>query len=173
MLNNVKCRISAKRILLASALLLAIITSCNKTKDYACSTTAPTVSATTIERDSLQTYLTANNITASEKNGMFYTLTQGTGTSPNVCNTVSIDYVGNLMTGTTVGTQFDASTAGQPASFQLNGLITAWQLILPLVKSGGTVTMYCPPSLAYGNRVAGSIPANSYLKFIVTLRDVK
>jgi FKBP-type peptidyl-prolyl cis-trans isomerase FkpA len=163
-----------KRILLASAFLLTLTTACKKTSTYECSTTAPTSVATTTETAYLQSFLTANNITnAVEKNGMFYTLTQGSGTSPNVCNNVTIDYVGNLITGTTVGTQFDASPAGQPASFQLNGLIVAWQLILPLVKSGGTVTMYCPPSLAYGARVAGSIPANSYLKFVVSLRDVR
>jgi FKBP-type peptidyl-prolyl cis-trans isomerase FkpA len=162
-----------KRILLASTFLLTLTTACKKTSTYECSTTAPTTVAPAAETQFLQTFLTANNITATEKNGMFYTLTQGSGTSPNVCNNVTIDYVGNLITGTTVGTQFDASPAGQPASFQLNGLIVAWQLILPLVKSGGTVTMYCPPSLAYGNRVAGSIPANSYLKFVVSLRDVR
>lgn len=162
-----------KRILLASAILLTLTTACKKTSNYDCSTAAPTTVASATETAYLQTFLTANNITAIEKNGMFYTLTQGSGASPNVCNNVSIDYAGNLITGTTVGAQFDASTAGQPASFTLSGLIPAWQIILPLVKVGGTVTMYCPPSLAYGNRVAGSIPANSYLKFVVSLRDVK
>jgi FKBP-type peptidyl-prolyl cis-trans isomerase FkpA len=162
-----------KRILLASAVLLAITTSCKKTNNYECNTTAPTQSATAAETANLQSFIAANNITnALEKNGMFYTLTQGTGTSPNVCNNITIDYIGNLITGTTVGTQFDASPTGQPANFQLNGLITAWQIILPLVKTGGTVTMYCPPSLAYGASVAGSIPANSYLKFTVSLRAV-
>lgn len=163
-----------KRIILASAILLTLTTACKKTKDYECNTTAPTKVATAAETAYLQTFLTANNITnAIERNGMFYTLTQGTGTSPNVCNTVTIDYVGNLITGNSVGTQFDASQAGQPATFKLEGLILAWQIILPVVKNGGTVTMYCPPSLAYGNSPAGSIPANSYLKFIVSLRAVQ
>lgn len=162
-----------KRILLATAFLLALSTSCKKTNNYECNTASPTTVAPDAEKAYLQTFLTANSITAIEKNGMFYTLTQGTGTSPNVCNSVSIDYVGNFINGTAVGSQFDASATGQPATFTLNGLIKAWQIILPLVKSGGTVTMYCPPSLAYGSTASGTIPANSYLKFIVTLRDVR
>lgn len=162
-----------KTILLAIAILLTLTTACNKTKDYACNSAIPTALATTAETAYLQNFLTVNNIAATEKNGMFYTLTQGADASPNVCNTVTIDYVGNLINGTTVGAQFDASPAGQPRSFQLNGLIPAWQIILPLVKTGGTVTMYCPPSLAYGANATGSIPANSYLKFIVSLRAVQ
>lgn len=163
-----------KRILFASAALIMLTTACNKSNTSTdCTSVAPSVTVPTVETTYLQTFLTANSITATEKNGMFYTLTQGAGTSPNVCNTVTIDYAGNLINGTTVGAQFDASPVGQPASFQLNGLIAAWQIILPVVKAGGTVTMYCPPSLAYGNRATGSIPANSYLKFVVSLRDVR
>ena len=162
-----------KRILLASTFLLALSTACKKTNNYECNTASPTSVGTDTEKAYLQTYLNANGITATEKNGMFYTLSQGTGSAPNVCNNVTIDYVGNFITGTSIGAQFDASAAGQPATFTLNRLITAWQIILPVVKVGGTVTMYCPPSLAYGSTASSSIPANSYLKFIVSLRDVR
>ena len=163
-----------KKILLASVILLTLTTACKKTtSNYECNTESPSKVAPDNEKAYLQTFLTANNITATEKNGMFYTLSQGAGSSPNVCNNVTIDYVGNFINGTTVGSQFDASGAGQPVSFKLNGLILAWQTVLPLVKTGGTVTMYCPPTLAYGATASSSIPANSYLKFIVSLRDVR
>ena len=163
-----------KRILFTALLSIALITSCKKTDNTNnCNSTVPAVNVPSSETAYLQNFLSANSITATEKNGMFYTLTQGSGNSPNVCNTVSAEYVGNLINGTTVGAQFDASQAGQPASFKLLKLISSWQIIFPLVKVGGTVTMYVPPSLGYGSNAAGAIPANSYLKFVVTLRDVR
>ena len=162
-----------KKIFLASTFLLVLTTACKKSSNTECNSASPTTVAPDTEKAYLQSYLNANSITAIEKNGMFYTLSQGTGSSPNVCNNVTIDYVGNFINGNSIGAQFDASNSGQPATFVLNRLISAWQIILPVVKTGGTVTMYCPPSLAYGATASSSIPANSYLKFIVTLRDVK
>jgi FKBP-type peptidyl-prolyl cis-trans isomerase FkpA len=50
---------------------------------------------------------------------------------------------------------------------------------MPLVKAGGSITMYIPPSLAYGNNdqrdQLGNIilPANSYIKFEMSLKAVQ
>ncbi len=143
-------------------------------KDEGCKSTAPTTSASAAESAYLQNYLTANSITASEKNGMYYVIsTQGSGTSPNLCSTITVDYVGKLINGTTDGAQFDASQPSQPLVTSLNNLITGWQVVLPLVKAGGNVTLYIPPSLGYGARASGPIPANSYLKFVITVRSVQ
>ncbi len=157
------------------ALSALVFTSCKKTTDTTtCNALAPTTVASASETSYLQAYLTANSITATEKNGMFYVIsTQGTGTSPNLCSVVAIDYAGNFINGTTTGAQFDASQPGSPFSSSLNYLIAGWQLIMPLVKTGGTVTLYIPPSLAYGTAGQGSIPGNAYLKFLITLRGVQ
>ena len=91
---------------------------------------------------------------------------------------LQLTYTGTLITGTTDGAVFDGGT-GTPASFTLNDLIAGWQLIMPLVKAGGTVTLYIPPSLGYGAapRTNSSgvvvIPANSYLKFVINLSNVQ
>lgn len=146
-----------------------IFSSCKK--DSGCTSTAPTASASAAETAYLQNYLTVNSITAASTHGMFYNLTTaGSGTSPNLCSSIAVTYTGTLITGTTDGAQFDASAT--PVAFTLNQLIAGWQLVLPLVKSGGVVTLYIPPSLGYGATAAGSIPANSYLKFVVTLVSV-
>ncbi len=143
-------------------------------KDVGCKSTAPTTTASAAESAYLQNYLTANSITASEKNGMYYIITsQGTGTSPNLCSTITVDYVGKLINGTTDGAQFDASQPTQPLVTSLNNLIAGWQVVLPLVKAGGNVTLYIPPSLGYGSQASGPIPANSYLKFVITVRSVQ
>jgi FKBP-type peptidyl-prolyl cis-trans isomerase FkpA len=161
-----------KKIISAGIILIALATSCKKTATYECTSVTPTTVATASETAYLLNFLTANSIVAIEKNGMFYTISQGTGTSPNDCNNVTIDYVGNLINGTTIGSQFDASTAGQPSTFPLYNLIAGWRIALPLLKVGGTITLYIPPSLAYGSSASGTLPANSYLRFILTLRQV-
>ena len=167
-----------KKWFLLSLVAICMLTACKK--DKGCTSLPPTTVATAAETAYLQNYLTANSITASEKNGMFYTITtQGAGTSPNQCSTIGLTYSGSLITGTTDGGVFDATPAGQKSAFTLSGLIAGWKIILPLVKAGGNVTLYIPPSLAYGARETPSrpgfvgIPANSYLKFTVSLIDVQ
>ena len=145
---------------------------CSKKKDD-CSTTAPTTVASSSETAYLQNYLTANSITATQINGMFYSFTSaGSGESPNLCNTISVIYTGKLITGTTDGAVFDSSN-GAAVSLSMSNLIAGWQLVLPLVKTGGVVTLYIPPSLGYGASASGPIPGNSYLKFNVQLNSVQ
>jgi FKBP-type peptidyl-prolyl cis-trans isomerase FkpA len=156
------------------------ISSCSKDKASDCNATAPAAVASASETAYLQTYLNAQNITnATAKNGMFYVIsTQGSGMSPNLCSTITTTYTGTLINGTSDGAVFDGGT-GVPASFSLNQLIYGWQIVMPLVKAGGTVTLYIPPSLGYGatprTNSAGVvvIPANSYLKFVINLSNVQ
>lgn len=159
------------------ALYALVFTGCTKSDNSTtnCSELAPETVATSTEKAYLLNYLSANGITnAVEKNGMFYVISaQGTGTSPNLCSNISVDYVGKIMLTTTDGAQFDASQPGQPLSTQLSNLIVGWKLIFPLIKSGGTATLFIPPSMAYGANGQGSIPGNSYLKFQITLRAVQ
>ncbi|MBK8146208.1 MAG: FKBP-type peptidyl-prolyl cis-trans isomerase [Bacteroidetes bacterium] len=64
------------------------------------------------------------------------------------------------------GTVFDQSNS---AVFTLSNLIVGWQQALPLIGIGGSIKIYLPPSLAYGNKASGSIPANSNLIFEIDL----
>ena len=41
-----------------------------------------------------------------------------------------------------------------------------------LIAPGGSITLYLPPSLAYGSTAVGSIPANSILVFTIDLLAV-
>ncbi len=161
-----------KKWFFVSSILVVSFSACKK--DKGCTSLAPTTVASATESTYLQAYLAANNITASEKNGMYYVISaQGGGTSPNLCSTITVDYVGKLINGTADGAQFDASTANNPLVTTLNNLIKGWQVVLPLIKAGGTATLYIPPSLGYGSQASGPIPANSYLKFLITVRSVQ
>jgi FKBP-type peptidyl-prolyl cis-trans isomerase FkpA len=165
-----------KKWLLLSALSALLFMGCDKNDSVTnCKELAPSTIAPNTEKTYLETYLSANNITnAIEKNGMFYVITsQGPGTSPNLCSNISIDYIGNFILSTTDGEVFDSSLPGRPINLRLSEVISGWKLILPLMKSGATATLYIPPSLAYGATGRGAVPGGAYLKFQITLRAVQ
>ncbi len=162
-----------KKWFFASIAFVAILSSCGKKNSTDCSAAAPTTVASAGETAYLQAYLTANGITATNINGMFYTLNNaGAGTSPNLCSNIGLTYRGSFINGLTDGAGFDSSRGGL-SNFPLNNLIKAWQLVLPLVKTNGSVTLFIPPSLGYGSQPNGPIPGNSYLKFNLSLFTVQ
>lgn len=123
------------------------------------------VTAPSSEVATLKAYLDQNNITATaDPRGFFYTIkTAGSNSKPTACQTVDVAYVGKLTNGQT----FDSSTG---VVFPLSNLIVGWQEGIPLIGTGGSIVLYLPPSLAYGSRSTGSIPANSNLIFEINLK---
>ena len=152
-------------VVLSSVFLLS---SCSKQNDDFCNYDACAVSAPASEVTQLEAYLASAAITATKHcSGMYYTIdAAGSGATATICSTVSVKYKGQL----TNGNVFDQATT--PVSFQLGGLIEAWKKGIPLIKPGGKIKLYCPPSLAYGNQAVGTIPANSILIFEVELVGV-
>jgi FKBP-type peptidyl-prolyl cis-trans isomerase FkpA len=165
-----------KKIFFLMALFSLSISSCKK-KDT-CPYTESGISATVAERTYLETYLAANTLPAIQHtSGVFYNITvPGSGLSPTICSNITIKYTGSFIPS---GMVFDHSPAGSPGvNFTLGELIVGWQKILPLLKIGGKVTLYIPPSLGYGarnypNDTNIAIPANSYLKFEIELVNVQ
>ena len=153
---------------------VALLSSCSKKVDDKCQYDPCAIAAPASEVTQLEAYLSSNSITATKHcSGMYYTIdAPGSGATATVCSTVSVKYKGQL----TNGTIFDQSAT--PVSFQLNGLIEAWKKGIPMIKPGGKIKLYCPPTLAYGSQVirdnAGNtvIPANSILIFEVELTNV-
>lgn len=159
------------RLLLSSIFSLLLLLSVSCSKDTKCESLPPQVNVPANEITAVEQYLTDNNITGAVKSddGFYYKITEsGAGSSPSLCSSVSIFYTGSL----TDGTIFDGTTA-VPASFTLNQLISGWQLAVPLLKKGGRMMLYLPPSLAYGSRSTGPIPANSVLIFDIKLADFR
>lgn len=104
-------------------------------------------------------------------NGLQYeVITEGTGASPKATDKVTTHYRGTLID----GTEFDSSyKRGQPATFPVNGVIQAWQIILPMMKEGGKVKIYSPSNLAYGPSGQGpTIGPNEVLIFDIELIKV-
>jgi FKBP-type peptidyl-prolyl cis-trans isomerase FklB len=98
-------------------------------------------------------------------------LTEGTGKTPKAEDTVTVNYKGTLID----GTEFDSSyKRGQPATFQVKGVIKGWTEALQLMKEGSKWQLFIPPELAYGERGAGrDIGPNATLIFEVELLTIK
>lgn len=157
-------------------ILFLAITFASCLKNDKCSFNDSTIVAPSAEILSLKDSLTAHSITATlHPSGFYYNIVnQGSGKSvSNLCANITVDYKGSLFNGTV----FDSTAVNNPAYFQLGTVIVGWQKAIPLLKVGGDIDMYIPPSLAYGNRTqqAGSvvIPAGSNLIFHVHVLDIQ
>jgi len=137
-----------------------LFSSCSKNNDECrydpCETVAPAS-----EVSQLESYLSGASITATKHcSGVYYIIDApgSGGETPTICSI------------------FDQATSA--VSFQLGGLIESWKKGIPLIKTGGKIRLYCPPSLAYGSQEIrdGSgnvvIPANSILIFEIELNGV-
>jgi FKBP-type peptidyl-prolyl cis-trans isomerase FkpA len=124
------------------------------------------------ERAAIQAYATANGITATaHSSGLYYqVINPGSGVTPNSNSKVFVTYTGKLLD----GTQFDAGTTPVTGGgWALSGLISGWQVGLPLIQKGGSIKLIIPSSMAYGCQGAGTIPSNAILFFDITLNDVQ
>lgn len=156
--------ISMKRILLLlSVVIFSLLLSCGK-QESGCQPKTPAS-----EKADMVAFCTNNNINYTEhSSGILYQIiTQGSGNTPTVNNTVSTVYTGKLLNGTT----FDATA--NPVSFSLGGVIEGWKIGIPLIQKGGRILMVIPSALAYSCTGSGAIPPNSPLFFDVTLTDVR
>jgi FKBP-type peptidyl-prolyl cis-trans isomerase FkpA len=160
-------------IVIAVPFLLA---SCLKSKPVQCSFQPSSAVAPAAEVNTLQGWISANRSAAiKDPSGLFYEITNpGTGATPTVCSTVTINYEGYLIT----NKKFDSNPPGGLV-YVLGNLIEGWKKGLPLIKKGGSINLYIPPSLGYGAVIQYdkygnvSIPANSILIFNIQLLDVQ
>jgi len=95
---------------------------------------------------------------------------EGSGASPTLNDTVTVNYRGTLPD----GTEFDSSYARkQPLTFPLKNVIPGWVEGLQLMKPGAKYKFYIPAKLAYGVQGAGDkIGPNQALVFDVELLSV-
>lgn len=120
------------------------------------------------DRQALEQYLADNNIEAEyNPQGFYYRIiTPGAEAKPNRGSRIEIRYRGELLDGTV----FDQSPGNQTIEFPLAGLITGWQLGIPLIGRGGEIELFLPSQYGYG-RVGSppTIPPNAPLYFYVEL----
>ena len=161
-----------KKTWIGALILLGTLYSCSKTTGSTgcdpnftpCAYIAPEY-----EIDSVAKYLADHGIqdTVRHCSGMFYKIDSiGTGKTPTICSNITIKYSGTLKD----GTNFNKS---ESLTYPLRQFITGFIIGVLLLKEGGTIHLYIPPSLAYGTQTVGNIPPNSMLIFEVTLLSVQ
>jgi len=98
-------------------------------------------------------------------------LVVGTGAAAATGDTLTVHYVGTLSNGTRFDSSYDR---GQPFTFRLGAgaVIAGWDQGLVGMRVGGKRRLTVPPSLGYGSRPVGPIPANSTLIFEVDLISI-
>jgi FKBP-type peptidyl-prolyl cis-trans isomerase FkpA len=148
--------------ILGFALLAFLFTNCSKDNCDAVTTTAPTAEVT-----KLDSILKANGVVATkDTRGFFYKIdSAGSSTKPTICNSAFVKYTGKLIDNTI----FEETLT--PIALSLSSLIVGWQEGIPLIGKGGKITLYLPPSLAYGSQGSGKIAPNSNLIFDIELVD--
>jgi FKBP-type peptidyl-prolyl cis-trans isomerase FkpA len=156
---------------------LMVLASCMKAPK--CPYSQSSKVASVAEVDSIKRYLAENSITnaVQDSSGVFYvTSNSGQGVTPDVCSSIYINYsvfrFGYL-------TPFDSNTTPTGFACTLGQLIDGVKKISTKIKAGSSVTMFIPPSLAYGATEMRDgngmviLPANSYLKFQMSLLSVQ
>jgi FKBP-type peptidyl-prolyl cis-trans isomerase FkpA len=127
------------------------------------------------DTERIEGYLLENNLTGFQKTstGLYYKiLDEKGGTTPQVGDQVSVEYVGKNL----ANQVFDRSSAGSPITFQLGAgqVIKGWDEGIALITLGSTGTLIIPSGLAYGNISRGSgIGKNEVLVFDVKVTAVR
>lgn len=151
------------KILLLFCLLVGLASSCKKDK-YDAEKQAAIDDALIVD------FIAKNGIVAvKHESGLYYqVLSSGAGNKVTIANTVSVDYEGRFLNGTTF--EKSASTI----SFPLNGVILGWQIGIPQIRKGGEIRLIIPSTLAYKNNPPSTkIPKNAVLDFTVKLVNVQ
>jgi FKBP-type peptidyl-prolyl cis-trans isomerase len=141
-----------------------------------CTKSVPSSALTDIDQTRLQSdiatidnYLIANSIVAiTEPKGVRYVITKmGTGATPCLQSKINVKTSGRLL----IGNEFQEETT---FTTKLSGLIMGWQLVLPLIPAGSTLTLYIPSGYGYGvgGGAGGKIPSNANLIFDIELISV-
>lgn len=128
--------------------------------------------APSTEQQALADYLASQSINATKhSSGLYYQIIQGgTGVNPAICSSIKVGFNGKLTNGTEV-------ERDDHMVLNLKLMLEGWRITLPLIKTGGKIKIWLPPSLAYGRdgKKVGStqvVPPNSIMIYDITLYEV-
>ncbi len=158
------------RILLILLLFSAGIGACKKSNDVVAQIKAQAV----IDNKIIDNYLSAKGLTALrvDTTDVRYIIdTPGTGNTLFTSSTqITVGYTGRLLT---TGAVF-AQTNNFHPTYVLGQVIRGWQLGIPKIKNGGTITLFVPSRYAYGPYPQKDVglPANAVLIFDIKLYNV-
>jgi len=98
-------------------------------------------------------------------------LKSGTGNSPTMHDTVTVQYRGSLINGTVFDSTYERE---EPAEFPVSRVIPGWSEALKVMKAGDKWELFIPAYLAYGENGYGpQIEPNSTLIFEMELLKIQ
>ncbi len=108
----------------------------------------------------------AKGVVTTPSGLQYKVLEKGSGTAkPTDTDVALVEYEGKLLNGTT----FDKSQ--QPTPMPVAGVVPGFSEALKLMPKGSKYRVWIKPSLGYGDKATGPIPANSALVFDIKLLD--
>lgn len=109
------------------------------------------------------------NVITTESGLQYEVISEGTGITPNLTDSVLVHYTGRFIDGRV----FESTIPSKiPAEFTPLGVIQGWQEGLLLMKEKGSVRFFIPYQLAYGEKGSGPIEPFSALVFDIDLIKV-
>jgi peptidylprolyl isomerase len=99
-------------------------------------------------------------------------LVEGTGPAAKKGRLVTFNYYGAVWGSKKPFDSSFARDAPEPFGVGVNGLIKAWDNVIPGLKRGSRVLIIAPADQAYGARAQAGIPKNSTLAFVVDILGV-
>lgn len=97
------------------------------------------------EAQAVAAYIASQNITAvRHHSGLYYrTIQEGSGKSPAICSSIKVNFSGTLPD----GSRFEGDNG---VVLNLRMMLESWRIALPMMKEGGRIILYVPPTLGYG-----------------------
>ena len=119
-----------------------------------------------------EAFLTQNaledGVTTTESGLQYEVLREGDGPLPGAESTVRLHYRGTLID----GTEFDSSYGGEPAVFNVGGVIDGFSEAIQMMPVGSHWRVAIPADLGYGPSGSGPIGPNQTLIFELELLEI-
>lgn len=146
-------------------LLLSLLAACATVPSI------PTPPATAPGPDFLKRNAAARNVVTTPSGLQYFIVRSGpaTGRPPGSGDTVTFHYEGQLVTGEIFDSSYERGT---PLTGPVDGFVPGFTEALQRMRPGDEWIVWIPPSLGYGDRATGPIPANSVLRFKLALHAV-
>lgn len=122
------------------------------------------------EESTILSYASSHGMTGTlHSSGLYYQIiNQGSGATPNLNSGITVKYTGKFM-----NDQIFEQQTNAVGPWGLGGLITGWQVALPMIQKGGKIQIIIPSSMGYGCTGYGTVPGNAVLFFEIELVDVQ
>jgi len=116
------------------------------------------------------------NVVTTPSGLRYEIIKQGHGGYPRAIDIVRVNYTGTLIDGTVFDTTFQPRAPGaapKPVEFELDQVIEGWTEGIQRINRGGTIKLYIPADLAYGDQARPRMPPASTLIFEIELLEIK